>query len=103
VIDNGGFTYFAGGPHKLVAAAGAFDSLALPDLAQACREVIQLFPDRVEPHEREQRLQLVKRYADDGRLGPIEDLFWDVPMSRVQRAALAYVRTHGAEFGARIS
>jgi hypothetical protein len=99
VIDNGGFTYYASGPHTISDAARAFEALGLDALAEACRQVVQLFPDQAEPEAREHRVRAVRRFADEGLLASIEDRFWEIPMQLVERAALEYIRSHGEEFG----
>ncbi len=73
VIDNGGFTYFASGPHAISDSAQAFEALGLGALADACRQVIGLFPNQTEPADRKQRLRVLRQYADEGRLASIED------------------------------
>jgi len=100
-VCMGGFQYFYEGYAWAPEAADAFDALGMPDLAEAVRMTLGLWPDGRPPADLDERLQIMddrEEYFED-YFGPGDDLMCNFEsMERVNDAAFAWLQEHVHEF-----
>ena len=53
IIDNGGFQYFYEGATHAQEVADAYEAIGLPQLAEACRKSLHVFPNHHPPEPQE--------------------------------------------------
>ena len=79
IISNGGFRHFYEGATDIVAVADAFETLGLPEAAEACRASKECFPMAVLAAGHEQTREWMARLDEaklDDFFGPLDDILW---------------------------
>ncbi|HTE17900.1 MAG TPA: DUF4375 domain-containing protein [Armatimonadota bacterium] len=97
IIDNGGFKYFYEGATETLEVAAAFDSIGLPEAADACRKAHSLVPAEVLAGG----YMACRDWMDtfeweelDALFLPLNHVIWDLD-DRLVPALAVYIRAHG--------
>ena len=81
IISNGGFRHFYEGTTDIVAVADAFETLGLPEAAEACHASKECFPASVLAVGYEQTREWMARLDEtklDVFFGPLDDVIWSL-------------------------
>lgn len=100
IVDNGGFQYFYEGATEAAEVAEAFERIGLPDLAEACRLSLDVFPDRRPPISQDAMFTWMEAQGPEvaDLWERLSETVWACKPEKLYGALARYVRAHSESF-----